>query len=311
MPTAILELHITDLRRQPIPGQVRVELRRDPGVLGAGGGNFDFTATLTDETILPLTDIPTRGGTGTLYRISVTAPGYLRSSFQQFLTDGTGSALQPVYLVRNPKRVASIAAPSFSALPAGLQAWLDSAQMIAPLKEDRDLLELSGQALYNALGDERRAGILNIYAKATHLDTVGPVFPCFGAPMVIRRDRCFARLSEEILERVTNDDRYLSAGKSLHDPLPGYRLSNSVKSDDPHANIQFTFQRSTADGSLAADIDIDEHSGFEHWGEVLRNHFTRQRTNPYAVHQLLLAANLSARHWDFPLEPGYDLIPKI
>ena len=26
--------------------------------------------------------------------------------------------------------------------------------------------------------------------------------------------------------------------------------------------------------------------------------------------ELLLAANLSARHWDFPLEPGYDLIPK-
>lgn len=310
MPTATLELSITDLRHRPIAGEVRVELRRDPGPNGAGGRDLDFTATLTDETIVPLPDIPTRGGPGTLYRIRVESRGYLRSAFQQFLSDGTHPALQPVYLVRDPKRVASIAAPAFSELPADLQQWLAGAQMIAPLKEDRDLLQLTGESLYNALGDERRAGILNIYAKATHFDTAGPVFACFGAPMVIRRDRCFTRLSEEVLERVTVDDRYLSAGKSLHDPLPGFRLSNSVKSDDAHANIQFTFQRSTADGSLAADIDIDEHSGFEHWGEVFRNHFTRQRTNPYAVHQLLLAANLSGRHWDFPLEPGYELIPK-
>ena len=72
---------------------------------------------------------------------------------------------------------------------------------------------------------------------------------------------------------------------------------------------QLTFQYSTADGSIAADVDIDEYSGFPHWGEVLRNHFTRQRTNPYAIHQLLLAANLSRRGWDYPIEPGYELRP--
>jgi hypothetical protein len=309
MPTASIHIPVTDLRQKPIDGPLTIELRRDQGSYGAGGGNFDYTATLNGQTIVTLTDIPTLGGAGTRYRIAISAPGYLRSSFFQSMREGERDAMQHTYLVRDPRYVAGIDAPSYSGLPWRFRRWLDHARMVELEPEDGDLVGLSGRALYQALGDERRAGLLNIFAKATHVDTVGAIWRHFGGPMVIRRDRCFVEVSEALIAYVAGHRRYDTAPRRLHNPLPTYSLLDSVKSDDPHANIQLTFQYSTADGSIAADVDIDEYSGFPHWGEVLRNHFTRQRTNPYAIHQLLLAANLSRRGWDYPIEPGYELRP--
>lgn len=177
--------------------------------------------------------------------------------------------------------------------------------MIAVVDEDTGLTGKNGQALYDALDDERKAAILNLFAKANHKGTVGLIWKLFGGPMVIRRDRCFVEMKAGIEEHVNADSRFIAAPSALHKPLPGYRLSNSVKSDDCHANIQLTFQRNGS-GSIAADVDIDERTGFAHWGEVLRNHFTKQRTNPYAVHELLLAADLEEN----TLDPGYDLVMK-
>lgn len=310
MPTASIHIPVTDLRHQPITAPVRIELRRDPGQFGAGGGDVDYTATLNGATVVTLTGIPTLGGTGTRYRISINAPGHLRTSYFQTLREGENDPIQHTYLVRNPRYVTGIEAPTYTNLPWRFRRWLGRARMMELETQDRDLVGLSGRALFEALGDERRAGLLNIFAKATHVDTVGSIWRHFGGPMVIRTDRCFVEVAGTLMNYVAADHRYHAAPHLLHDPLPGHQLSNSVKSDDLHANIQLTFQRSTVDGGLAADVDIDEHSGFAHWGEVLRNHFTRQRTNPYAIHQLLLAANLSHRGWDYPIEPGYDLMPK-
>ncbi|MCC6264145.1 MAG: hypothetical protein IT169_11250 [Bryobacterales bacterium] len=305
MPVGNLELLITDLRTRPIGDPVLIELRRDKGSAGAGGGDFDYTAEPGGAPAILLSGIPTRGGAGSLYRIRIPVRGYLPFSFLQFITEGDQRGIQRVYLVRDPKRVASIDAPQFSNLPEALRNWLGEARMIAIAKEDEDLVGKNGEALYAALGNERKAAMLNIFAKAGHKGTTGRIWSFFERLLVIRRDRCFVEMKAGIEEYVSEDSRFVSAPAALHKPMPGYRLSNSVKSDDQHANIQLTFQHNAA-GAIAADVDIDEHSGFAHWGEVLRNHFTRQRTNPYAVHELLLAADLD----EHTLDPGYELVMK-
>lgn len=305
MPVGNLELPITDLRKRPIGAQVTVELRRDRGTNGAGGGDFDFTVEPDGATTILLNGIPTRGGPGSLHVVRISARGYLPVAFQQFILEGDQRSIQRAHMVVDPKRVASIGAPPFGKLPKALQDWLGEARMIAVVDEDTGLTGKNGQALYDALDDERKAAILNLFAKANHKGTVGLIWKLFGGPMVIRRDRCFVEMKAGIEEHVNADSRFIAAPSALHKPLPGYRLSNSVKSDDCHANIQLTFQRNGS-GSIAADVDIDERTGFAHWGEVLRNHFTKQRTNPYAVHELLLAADLEEN----TLDPGYDLVMK-
>lgn len=305
MPAGNLALEITDLRKRSIARTVITELRRDRGNNGAGGGDFDFTVDPTGATTILLNGIPTRGGPGSLHTIRVLARGYTDFAFQQFITQGDQKGLQRVYLVRDAKQVASIDAPAYEELPAALKAWLDSARMTAFADEDGDLVGKRGKALYEKLGPFRKAAVLNIFAKANHKGTVGLIWSFFRAPLVIRQDRCFVEMAGGIQDHVSDDSRFIPAPRSLHKPLRGFRLSNSVKSNDSHANIQLTFQQS-AGGALAADVDIDEQTGFAHWGEVLRNHFTKQRTNPYVVHELLRAADLQ----EDTLVPNYDLVLK-
>lgn len=303
MPSGSLIVNISDLSGRPIDRKVEIEVRRERGTAGAGGGDFDYSVEPVGAATILLNGIPNKGGPGSLYSLRFFARGYQSFAFQQFITEGEQRALQDVFLVRDPKQVESINAPAYTKLPRRLQEWLESAQMMPAAREDADLLGKSGESLYDALGFARRSAILNLFAKASHVGTVGPIWKFFQSPLVIRQDRCFVRMGEGIREHVSADSRYVPARSTLHKPLKGYRLSNSVKSDDRHANIQLTFQHAP-DGSLAADVDIDEQSGFAHWGEVLRNFFTKERTNPYVVHELLLAADLSER----TLNPGYELV---
>lgn len=305
MSSGNLSVNIADLRARALERQVVITLRRDPGTHGAGGRDLAFELHPDGGTEAELEGIPNRGGPGSLYLLRFTSRGYLDFSFAQFITAGDQKALQNVSMVRNPQHVKTIEAPSFSGLESKLKNWLSSAQMTAASREDEDLLGKSGSTLYDALGDERKAGMLNIFAKATHTGTVGGLWEFIREPLVFRRDRCFVRADSRLPQFLAGEERFVPAQNILHDPLPGFRLSNSMKSDDRHANIQVTLQHAK-DGSLAADIDIDESSGFGHWGEVLRNFFKRQRTSPYAIHELLLAADPQER----TLDPGYELVLK-
>lgn len=305
MPSGNLLVNLSDLRWRPVDREVDIALSRDSGPSGAGGRNVEFELSPGGETEIELEGIPNRGGPGSLYFLRFASRGYLDFSFAQFITEGDQKALQDVLMVRNPKHVKTIDAPAFGGLPAKLRDWLSSARMMAPAQEDKDLVGKSGGDLYDALRDERKAGMLNVCAKATHTGTVGGLWEFIGEPLVFRRDRCFVRVDSRLPQFLADDEHFVPAPNTLHDPLPGYRLSNSVKSDDKHANIQVTLQQAK-DGSFAADVDIDESSGFAHWGEVLRNFFSRQRTNPYAIHELLLAADLQEQ----TLDPGYELVLK-
>ena len=211
MPVGNLILPITDLRKQPIGGQVTVEVRRDRGANGAGGGDFDFTVEPDGASVILLNGIPTRGGSGSLHSIRITARNYLPCAFQQFITEGEQRSIQKAYLTRDAKRVAAIDAPSYGKLPDRLHDWLGEARMIALASEDEDLVGKSGEALYDALGDRRKAALLNIFAKATHKGSVGAIWKFFRRPLVIRRDRCFVEMEAGIEEQVSEDNRFVAA----------------------------------------------------------------------------------------------------
>ncbi len=68
-------------------------------------------------------------------------------------------------------------------------------------------------------------------------------------------------------------------------------MEGSFKSRDAHANLQVTFIRDIATGTLAADIDIDESTGIEHGFEVIRNALFRSRTNPYLIREFMASSD--------------------
>ena len=302
MSTGSLFLSISDLQLRPLSAAVEISLQRDTGQFGQGGQNVNFQFLAEGTTEAELSGIATRGGTGSRYILRVSAKRYKEFAFTQFISEGDQRALQPVYMVRDPKSVKAIIAPNFAEQPLPLRQFLQQAQMAKPAKEDQDLVGLQGEALFQQLGDKRKAALLNIFCKSTHKATTGEVWNFFRQPLVIRQDRCFVAVQPELVNYISQDDAFIPAPNTLHKPLEGYQLFHSVKSNDAHANLQITLMRN-ANGDLAADVDIDESAGFGHWGEVLRNFFTKGRTNPYVVHQLLLAADTREQ----TLDPGYEL----
>ena len=108
-------------------------------------------------------------------------------------------------------------------------------------------------------------------------------------PLVLRQDRCFCMVHDDIVMFLNNSTRFKSVNGTLHKPLRRFHMLEglSFKSKDSHANLQVTLMKN-ATGRFAADIDIDEASGIGHGLEVIRNKIGNQRTNPYLVRELLL-----------------------
>jgi hypothetical protein len=304
MPEGSLKLRVTDLVDDGVEGKVRIDLRRAEG--GPGDAGVTATFPLAGETHLELEDIPCQAGYGTTYTVSVTTKNFRRFAFNQLIRENranTGNE-SPLRLAAKPKAVRDISAPVFSKLPAKRRTDLGAASMLAHADEDEDLVGLSGTALYDALGPLRTACLLNIYTKAGHAsaDRCGRFI---GAPLVIRQDRCFCLIDDAMPAFLNNSGRFISAPGALHEPLPGFRMVDvSYKSRDSHANLQVTIMQHTGTDVLAADIDIDEATGFRHGMEVIRNHIGRQRTIPYLIRELLLLRDPVGKS----LDPKYRFV---
>jgi hypothetical protein len=235
--------------------------------------------------------------------VFATTPHYRPYAFVQLIReDRNNTASDDVEFWVQPSAVTDIRAPTFQDLPSQVRDILDQAEMTAAKPEDRDLVGLTGADLYRQLGSLRRACLLNLAVKAGDEATTGDCLSAIGGVLVCRQDRFFARVDGRLPERLRRSPLFKSAPETLHDPLPGFQLAEgSFKSRDPHANLQVTFMREIATGTLAADIDIDESSGIEHGFEVIRNATFRNRTNPYLIREFLLSADPVNRS----LDPGY------
>jgi len=301
MPSGALDLHLTDLAGEPVRN-ISVEFQRFSGEPGTGGQTMHVTLAGPDPDLL-INGITCRGGIGTMYQVFAEAEHYRRYGFfQRIQEDRVNTASDAVEFWVKPGDVRDINAPTFDDLSARARKILNDAEMMAVRDEDRDLLNLTGVDLYRQLGPLRKACFLNLITKAADDTTTGGCVSKIQGVLVCRQDRFFARVSADFPEALRQSSLFGTARENLHKPLPGFELTgDSFKSKDAHANLQVTFMRDKANGSLAADIDVDESSGIEHGFEVIRNAAFQSRTNPFLIHEFLLSADPVGKS----LDPGY------
>lgn len=302
MPKGSLTIAVTNARGGALSGRLHIEL--DPHEQASGGDAMEVSFNVSGHKSFEISNISCNDGPGTLYAFRLNADGYRPYAFFQLMKPGARNLPSEAHvrLMANPKKVGNISAVAFADLPPNFRRGLERAVMIELAAEDRDLVGLSGAALYGAMGPMRKASLLNLVAKGRH-GSADRIASFVRSPAILRQDRCFAEVDPALHAKLSRSDSYKSAPAALHMPPPGFELMNSFKSRDAHANLQVTFMRKIDADVIWADIDIDEASGFEHGFEVIRNAVTDGRTNPYLVRELLLLSMA-----DQPIDPGYDFV---
>jgi hypothetical protein len=223
------------------------------------------------------------------YRIEVDAPSYVAvSRFINIPSSGPGELA--LTLPVNKDRVVSVDFPAFAALSDDAKRLLGASTIGGQ----------SGLPLYESFDSLRRAGFLNLVAKAAHTRLPGnrTVISCLSSITEQRGDRLFAladdALHSEVVTSVTGG-LFHRVDDALHEPPAGFMRVDSYKTLDRYGNLQLTFSRRDAQWSV--DMDIDDAQGFEHIFQVVRNGITGQPTHPYNIHEILVAFQ--------ELDPGY------
>jgi len=256
------------------------------------GGLKKATATVTKTvTVSGLSGPP-----HALYRMEIDPPSYLALS--RFVNLAAEDELTIIFPVE-PKKVRQVIFPKFNDLDAGARVLLDKSGNVFSFEGK------TGQGLYDALDDLRRAGMLNILKKsgATPVGAGKNVldFLLDGELRELRQDRFFAvvpkRLREEVKNAVAADLFTKESGALHHLPgqFEGFEEAGSFKTRDRYGNLQLTFFMKGDE--CVADIDIDDASGLEHVFQVLRNMLPGNSTHPYAIRDILLVHQ--------KLNPGY------
>lgn len=229
-----------------------------------------------------------------VYRLRVDPPSY-RAVRRFVRVSGAGAAERIVFPV-DPDKVTDVVFPGYARLAPDARRLLEASTGVLQFEG------MSGRDLYTALDDIRRAGFLNIVAKAaaTPLTGGGVVADSLGRLLELRGDRFFVTVPHALREAVkhsANEGLFTPEPSGLHHPPDGFDHAGSFKSTDDYGNIQLTFFNRGDD--WVADVDIDDANGLAHLFQVVRNAATGSPTHPYDIHQILL------KHQR--LDPGYTL----
>jgi hypothetical protein len=231
-----------------------------------------------------------------LHLVEVDPPSYLSSGrFVNVRSDGPTRITMPFAI--DAQKVREAVFPAYGALDD------DGRRILAASDQVLGFEGRSAAALYDALDDLRRAGLLNILAKAraTPLVNGRTVITYLEELKELRGDRFFARVPQELREETkqsAQEGLFDAAPDLLHHPPPGLTHAGSFKTRDHYGNLQLTFF--AGGGDWVADVDIDDAGGLEHVFQVVRNELTGRPTHPYDIHDILV------RHQH--LEPGYALV---
>ena len=293
MPNGKLTLRVLDVHGKPISDPVDVFLRNltlsdAPGFRGL---DVSETRVLTGLNIFP----------NGRYSLEVNGrPYHTVSRFISIPPDGNGGVT--ITLPVNPKKVLRVDFPPFGSPAISSEAW-------DLLRRSANVLNFEGKAgpdLYGSLDDLRKAGFLNLVAKANRTRFPTPDRPRSVLSLIeelteLRGDRCFAKVPPQLHSETRNSVQsglFHQVDDLLHDPPAGFTRADSFKTFDRYGNLQLSFF-SDSRGQFAVDMDIDDAQGFEHIFQVIGNFFGGP-THPYNIHEILIASQ--------ELDPGYDLI---
>jgi hypothetical protein len=294
MPDGALTLRVVDVYGGNINEPVDVFLRNQ---------------TLSDGPAYRHLDVSTPCQLGNLnifpngrYRIEVDALSYHTvSRFVAIPPEGKQDVT--ITLPVNPKKVVRVDFPDYASptIPDDARRLLERSPSVMNYEGQ------TGEALYQALDDIRRAGFLNLVAKASRTmlrSSQGPrrsVLSYIAELIELRGDRFFAAIPAELRSETINSlhtELFHEVSEALHTPPPGFCRDRSFKTFEQYGNLQLSFLSST-DGRFAVDMDIDDAQGFEHVFQVVGNFFGGP-THPYNIHEILIASQ--------ELDPGYRLI---
>ena len=226
-----------------------------------------------------------------VYSVEVDAPSY-RGVKLLTRIPASGDGELTVTLPVNKDRVMSVTFPEFAALSEAAQLLLNNSVSLP------GAVPASGEAAYGAFDDVRRAGFLNLIAKAgrTSFTDNSKVIAYIDEITEQRGDRMFAMVKPELHAQTTSalEDEFSKALDILHTPPAGFHAVDSYKTPDRYGNLQLTFSQNDA-GDWALDMDIDNAQGFEHFFQIVNN--IGGATHPYDIHEILVATQ--------ELDPGY------
>jgi hypothetical protein len=158
-----------------------------------------------------------------------------------------------------------------------------------------------GEAEWETLSEEQKAGLLNIYAKLQSVVVDGEsLVKSVESVSSIHPERIYTVVRADLMDRVSRDAAtFHEACPLLHTGERGWKLIDSYKTKDAMGNLELTFARD-AEGRLVADIDIDNHLGFLHGFDVIKHVVTGKETNPYEIREILVTKQ--------SIDPGYELV---
>jgi hypothetical protein len=282
-----VKLMLLDARGNPFPGKVTIDLRH---TVLSRTRRVTVNAATT-PTIENLESTPDGR-----YLVQCSATGHHAVGRFVQVVEGKTS-VQAFTLPIKADGVKRHKFPEFKDLPDDLKILLENSE-VAGLEDKR------GAALYKALDDLQRAGLLNIHAKmrATRFLNGSSVASSVQSLTRLRGDRFFAKVATPLRDAVKNsllNNLFEEADDSLHEPPLGYERSSSFKTFDNFGNLQLTFFRKKDALEFMIDADLDNARGIKHAFQVIDHALTGGQTHPFDVHQLLLATQ--------GVDPGYDL----
>ena len=280
-----LQLVLQDVRGRPLREQVDIMLRHQALSDERLAKHVDAARTIVIEN---LHSIPQ----GT-YRILVDPPSYLAVSQFVNIKSSVKTPLTLTFPV-DPKKIKNVTFPSYSELPAQAQRCLSASDSVLAFEGK------SGEALYASVDPLRRAGLLNIIAKAraTVLGNNRSVLEYFTSIREVRGDRLFATVSKELRQEAEHhvaEGLFRRVDGSLHPAPSGFVPGGSFKTDDHYGNLQLTFF--VCGDECLVDVDIDDAAGLAHVFQVARNELTGRPTHPYDIREILI-------HFQ-GVDPGY------
>jgi hypothetical protein len=293
MGTAGLQLELTNAAGGDLNDFVRIELF-------SANTSTHYQNNLRVQRNVSMSGIDAAGA-GSVYRVALTPANYRIVQFFVMLSDGQVRSEKTAFPV-DPGRVVGLQAPAFGALRPEVQAILAKSQIPRFVKPDGTFPQ--GADLHGLLDAAPRlkACLLNITAKsaATPLRDGTNCLAHYGGMVRIEQDRFFIQVNAALREEVQNSPLFHGVSEALHDPIPGYTITDSYKTLDHYGNLQLTFQRRGSTGAdYLADVDIDDAQGIEHLFQVVRNLITGP-TDPYDIHDILQI--------DQQLDPGYSFV---
>jgi len=217
---------------------------------------------------------------------------------QRFITiPASGVKREVVTLPIDPERARAVF-PTYDELDERVQGVLTRS------REVRGHEGLTGPALYGALSELAKAGLLNIAKKslATEFRNGADLLPHVTLLDIVG-DRCLVEVPRSLIAQMpelVDGDFFRPVNGSLHKAPSDFLPAGSYKTLDAFGNLQMTFFASGT--RCCADVDIDDAAGLGHVFQVARNHLTGNPTHPFNIHQILMAH----QH----LDPGYRLLPK-